>query len=623
MKRRLGESARMRDKVLEESLKRLAAETSTRFSALVATGDEIPFDVAENDGESSHFYRYVPLTGGYVESRFEEVRSLPSYGPARGAVVAAGVSATFLESKGIQVPADPAARADEMIRTFISELWEGASEFSLNLSRIESILDEIEVESRDIREADVLMVPLAGFEMTLDDVEFSNGTRIVRAGSIEAPVEAISSEGTDRNAWQPACLATVPLGSGPESPREALGRISDLVMALRLAKDGCVGIGPHAFAPVGDGAWRRIETGATPARSGTFLLLESDLDLADELLGLIGRGAVQSAGMGFAIKRFCFGLERSGPMEAISDHLLAVRAAVTGETVIDTPAAVRAAALIGEFDDGSEGDVRNRMEAAFELEEALIAGGSVTSVRGESATYLAAWVEDSVRGMIRRALLGEFGTDLNVTAEEILITEGLGSGEGSISQMGSSEEWGDIPHPVSCDPVPDEGPVAEVHVLKPREDSPIGGASRRLDPDDIPTFDTPVHLEGEDSADRILTPMPEIEAALGISRDSDGHLPGDIPELLLEPQPGPGEITVSAPGGIPRPSHARSTGSEPRDWLDEARQGVTMEWPAVGHVDRIAGSGDQSERPADRFFPPVGETEWKVSELDYPRRRGA
>ena len=612
-----GESGRMRDKILEESLKRLAAETSTRFSALVATGDEIPFDVAENDGESAHFYRYVPLTSGYVESRFEEVRSLPSYGPARGAVVAAGVSANFLESRGLTVPADPAARADEMIRVFISELWEGASEFSLNLSRIEAILDEIEVESRDIREADLLMVPLAGFEMTLDDVEFGNGTRIVRAGSVEAPVEAISSEGTDRNAWQPACLATVPLGSGPESPREALGRISDLVMALRLAKDGCVGMGPYAFAPVGDDAWRKIETGATPVRRGTYLMLEADVDLADELLGLIGRGAVQSAGMGFAIRRFCFGLERPGPIEAISDHLLAVKAAVTGETVIDTPAAVRAAALIGEFDDGSEGDVRGRMEAAFELEATLIAGGSVTSVGGESATYLAAWVEDSVRGMIRRALLGEFGSDLNVTAEEILITEGLGSGEGSIAQMGSTEEWGDVPHPVV-----EEGPVAEVHVLRPREDSPIGSASRErnLGLDDVPDFETPAHLEGEDSAARAFEPMPEIEAALGITRDADGSFTGDEPELLVEPRPEPGEITVSAPGGIPKPAR---TAPGTRDWLDEARQGVTIEWPAVGRAER-AESGPGEERTRSKgFFPPVGDTEWKVSELDYPRRRGA
>ena len=615
MPRQSGESARMRDKILEESLKRLAAETSTRFSALVATGDEIPFDVAENDGESAHFYRYVPLTSGYVESRFDEVRSLPAYGPAQGAVVAAGVGATYLESKGLAVPADPAARADEMIRVFISELWEGASEFSLNLSRIETILAEIEIESRDIREADVLMVPLAGFEMTLDDVEFRNGTRIVRAGSIEAPIEAVSSEGTDRNAWQPACLATIPLGSGPESPREALGRIADLVMALRLAKDGCVGMGPYAFAPVGDGAWRKIETGANPARPGTYLMLDADTDMADELLGLIGRGAVNSAGMGFAIKRFCFGLERSGPIEAISDHLLAVRAAVSGETVIETPHAVRAAALIGEFDDGSEGDVRNRMEAAFELEAALIAGGSVTSVRGESATYLAAWVEDSVRGMIRRALLGEFGSDLNVTAEEILITEGLGVGEGSISQMGSTEEWDDIPHPVA-----EEGPVAEIHVFKPREDSPMGEASRFLEPEDLPTFETPAHLADEDSASRALAPMPEIEAALGITRDAVGQLSTGEPELLVEPRPGPGEITVSAPGGIPKPDR---TGRESRDWLDEARQGVTIEWPAIGRAERSdATPGDTSGRAAG-FFPPVGETEWKVSELDYPHRRQA
>lgn len=610
-----GELRRMRDKILEESLKRLAAETSTRFSALVATGDEIPFDVAENDGESSHFYRYVPLTAGYVESRFEEVRSLPSYGPATGAVVAAGVSATFLESKGLAVPADPATRADEMIRVFISELWEGASEFSLNLSRVETILDEIEIESRDIREADVLIVPLSGFEMTLEDVEFGNGTRIVRAGSIEAPVEAISSEGTDRNAWQPACLATIPLGSGPESPREALGRISDMVMALRLAKDGCVGMGPYAFAPVGDGVWRKIETGATPVRAGTYLMLEADVDLADELLGLIGRGAVQSAGMGFAIKRFCFGLERPGPIDAISDHLLAVRAAVTGETVIETPAAVRAAALIGEFDDGSEGDVRSRMEAAFELEASLVAGESVTSVAGESATYLAAWVEDCVRSLIRRALLGEFGSDLNVTAEEILITEGLGSGEGSISQMGSTEEWGDIPHPIAPD-----GPIAEVHVLRPREDSPIGGAARSLDPKDIPAFETPDHLEGEDSVDRALTPMPEIEAALGITRDEDGCLTDEASDQLLEPEPEPGEISVFAPGGISSPGLREPTS---RDWLDEARQGVTIEWPAVGRAERPDARDERDGHRPDGFFPPVGETEWKVSELNYSRRRGA
>ena len=40
-----------------------------RFSSLVATGDEIPFDVAEDSGESTLFYRYVPLTARYIAER--------------------------------------------------------------------------------------------------------------------------------------------------------------------------------------------------------------------------------------------------------------------------------------------------------------------------------------------------------------------------------------------------------------------------------------------------------------------------------------------------------------------------------------------------------------------------
>ena len=40
----------MRDLLLNEALKRLAAEAAVRLSALVAGGDQIPFDVAEQAG---------------------------------------------------------------------------------------------------------------------------------------------------------------------------------------------------------------------------------------------------------------------------------------------------------------------------------------------------------------------------------------------------------------------------------------------------------------------------------------------------------------------------------------------------------------------------------------------
>ena len=77
------EAGAVRDFLLNEALKRLSTEAATRFSSLVASGDQIPFDVAADSGDESAFYSYVPLTSEYVMRRGEELRSLPSFGPAR------------------------------------------------------------------------------------------------------------------------------------------------------------------------------------------------------------------------------------------------------------------------------------------------------------------------------------------------------------------------------------------------------------------------------------------------------------------------------------------------------------------------------------------------------------
>ena len=130
----------MRDPVLREALSTLAAEAATRLRSLVATGDEIPFDVAEDSGESTHFYRYVPLTSRFVAEREDELRSLPSFGPACAAVSAAGIAAPYLEARGATVPADPDERAAAMLIRFIAALWEGSAEFSLDAVRLRRAL---------------------------------------------------------------------------------------------------------------------------------------------------------------------------------------------------------------------------------------------------------------------------------------------------------------------------------------------------------------------------------------------------------------------------------------------------------------------------------------------------
>ena len=603
----------MHDPVLDESLKRLAAEASTRFTSLVATGDEIPFDVAENNGDSSHFYRYVPLTSRYIAAHIGELKSLPSYGPARGAVASSQVAAPYLESRGIPVPSDPDRRAEEMLNVFIGSLWEGTTEFSLDISRVEAALESLEVEARDVHEADVLLVPLVGFEMSPSEIELSNGLKIVRADSIDAPLEAISSEGTDRSAWQPAFLAMVPLGEASEGPKAAIEKLHGLVRALRLFKEGTVGLGPFAFAPVGDDAWRRVETGAAPPRQGSYFLIESEVKSLDEFAQKLVEDSPRNEAIAFAEKRFQFGCERSRPVDALPDHLLAIRSALGGEGVIDAPLAARAAALIsGKAEDEA---TRRRIETALDLEQALINNEETTMIGGESSSYLSAWVEDSTRTILREAVLGKYETNLNIVAEETLITSGLQAGEGSIRQRGDTTEWDTIPVPV-FEPSDGEAPspaTAEIHVFKPRVVENFGPeVEAGFDPlfGSVPEFE-PAEIPGEVKA---FEPMPEIEAALGIepgSNDSGSAEPGST--RLLEPVPEPGEITVSARDEI---------GSTLReDWLEQERTGDTLSWPSHAMDGLEADRRQRHPSPNPKFFPQPETTEWSVSELEYRRNR--
>ncbi len=623
----------MHDPVLDEALKRLAAEASTRFTSLVATGDEIPFDVAENNGDSSHFYRYVPLTSRFITAHIDELKSLPSYGPARGAVASSEVAAPYLESRGLPVPSEPNRRAEEMIAVFVTSLWEGTTEFSLDISRVEEALAGLEVQTRDIREADVLLVPLIGFEMTPTEVTLENGIRIAQADSINAPLEATSSEGTGRTAWQTAYFALTELESTESGPAQAVNRLKGLIRALRLYKEGSVGLGPFGFAPVGDSSWRRIETAVAPPRPGSYFLIESEVERLNQLIACLAKESPAADRIEFAQRRFQYGCERENPVEALSDHLLAIRASLGGEGVIDAPLAARAAALIT----GNAEDLRSRerVELALDLEQTMVNGEDLTSIGGESATYISAWIEDSTRHILREAVLGHYGTSLNVAAEETLLTTGLTAGEGSVSDYGSTAEWDVIEEPeedLISEPVAEEG--ADIHIFKPRV---VGGTSVDAGEED-PLFGVIPEFQPEPVPEAPLQPMPEIERALGIEpADGDSIVTPPEPEFtvstgsnvgglfdqdhgeddtgvtrLVEPAPQEGEISVTASTEI---------GATLReDWLAQSKSGSTMEWPSheMDGLDDLRRSHQPA--PPRNFFPEPETTEWSVSDLKFKHK---
>jgi hypothetical protein len=422
----------VRDFLLSEALKRLSADAAVKLSGMVAAGEQIPFDVAQQ-GPDSLFYRYEPLTGCFVLEHEQELRALPSFAPAQDAVAAAGVAAPYLESCGEQVPADPRERAAKMLVVFLTSLWEGSTEFSLDRERLDRALAALAAEASDPEEADVLIAPLVGLRMSQPSLELAGGIRVIRADLIEAPVEAMRSEGMERASWEPQLLAVAEQGDGPDSALSALRRLRELVSVMRLFKAGAVGLGPYAFAPAGEGHWNRVPTGAPATRPGGYRLSEEEAGRLAELAAALEARPDPDRALAWAIGRFEMGCARESALEGLSDHVLAMRAVLDGKGPVGASLPMRASALIAG-ESGDRVEVRGKIEEALALERSMMAGAPT---RG--GQELAAWLEEGARDVLRRAALGELGGDLNAAADETLIATGMEEGDFEIV-VGASDE---------------------------------------------------------------------------------------------------------------------------------------------------------------------------------------
>ena len=422
----------MRDLLLNEALKRLATEAATRFSTLVAGGDQIPFDVAADAGDDSAFYSYVPLTSRFVEERAGELRSLPSFGPAREAAVEAGVAAPYLEARGESVPADPGERAEQMLTAFISALWEGSTEFSLDRARLDSALSMLDAEARGADDAEVVIVPVVGLRMSIARLQLPHGVRVVRADAIDAPIDAMRSEGMGRASWEPQYLAVADQHE-EEGAEAALNQLRELISVMRLFKGGGLGLGPYAFAPTGEDCWRRIATGAPATRPGGYRLSEKEAGELVELANTLEARPDPDSALTWAVGRFEMGCERESALDGLSDHLLALRAVLEGHGPVGASLPLRAAALISD-DSLDRIEAREKVEDTLELERALMNGRVL-----ENSVRLAGWAEEGVRKLLLQAALGELGDDLNTTADETLIATGLEGGDAEIAVAAEEE----------------------------------------------------------------------------------------------------------------------------------------------------------------------------------------
>lgn len=606
----------MRDLVVREALVAMARDSAKCLHGLVAAGEEIPYEVHE-PGDGSPLCRYQPLTERFVRDNAGELRRLDSFGAACAALETADIAGPYLEQMGIGVPAEPRRRAELAGLAFLCRLWMDTSDFTLDDERLAATIDELQAGAEADDGQIEVIVPLRGLQMPVSRLDLASAS-IVRADTVEVPPESRANEGFGASPWEPTFLAvvcvdeTVADEDAPDAGVIAVEAFRQLVTTLRMFKAGGVGLGPHAWTRIAGDRWRRIATGSGRPRPGGYRLADSELG---ELVAfsrslatpgtpyerrLAGRPGFPTV-LGRALNRFEAGLERNVVVEALNDHLLALRFLLEGGGPAELELSMRVAALCAEPDQRAE--VKAIVNRAIGLERELWSGEPAGGRADVTPAETAAALEDLLRAILKDAAAGHLGSDLRSTADEILLADGLAVGEGSGDQRGGTTEW-DMP--IS------EEPFAREQAERARN------AERSVEPIE-PSMEPSVESieagaevlesaeKGSELDSRITSePSHEPEEAMVIERAREifgGQAETETKTLEAVPAPA---VDAGQPEATERDYEQRSLDSPVLRLIEQTRA------ERRAHHDRVAG-----------LFPRPETTEWNVREIAYDRTRRA
>jgi hypothetical protein len=263
--------------------------------------------------------------------------------------------------------------------------------------------------------------------------------------------------------------------------------------------------------------------------------------------------------LGRALSRFEAGLERNVVIEALNDHLLALRFVLEGSGPAGLGLSMRVAALCAEPDDRAS--VKSVVDRASGLERELWSGEPAPGPATMTPAETAAALEELTRAILKDAACGHLGSDLRVTADEILLADGLAVGDGAPEQRGETAEW---------------------------------------------------RLRTEDSLPELGEELGALDAAISAERAEDDDNSGDQPaegseeeQMMLVSEAVPTEIAAQEPEAAQAP--APEAGASPVLRLIEQTR-----------AEREA----RHDRVAD-LFPRPEATDWNVREIAYDRTRRA
>jgi hypothetical protein len=261
-----------------------------------------------------------------------------------------------------------------------------------------------------------VIAPLLGLalEHSTTELPIGGGLSLVRGDTLpDAPAEAVWGDGEEPNVL---AVLTVTHDRTIRSPvSTARARFRRTLTALRLFERGGYALGPIAWTRTDAGAWRPVALGSSGRpRFVTFVSAEHEDELR-AFCNLIARRAPSGGELAWALARFEMGCERLAPFEALTDHLLALRALLEPEGTASGRLAQRLAVLCAQPDE--QAALAERTARAISLEREVIAGlepaqGGLDALVDELSEHL--------RALLRDVLCGHLDRDLRAIADGLL-----------------------------------------------------------------------------------------------------------------------------------------------------------------------------------------------------------
>jgi len=261
----------------------------------------------------------------------------------------------------------------------------------------------------------MLVATLHGLTIASPELQLTRGLTIAHPDALHgAPAGALA---VDREGPGEHLLVVLSVEHSDPSEAIASGRevLKDLLRALRLFGDGRVTLGALAWARSGASAWNPVALGAGGRPHGMLVVTAEQEDELRAFCNLVSRRAPHGNETAWALRRFELGCERDSPFEALSDHLLALRALLEPEGPSSGLLPGRLAALCATAEQRLE--LTERTVQALALERAAIVGKPLSRARDRE---LAKEISDHLRALLRDVICGHLTPDLVALADELL-----------------------------------------------------------------------------------------------------------------------------------------------------------------------------------------------------------